>query len=134
MNIRSILLLATSAAILFTASSNAQGSDSTSAAVTIPTVVVSLTNTYGLAASSPASFALYNGGNAVAMDTNGNITVTQPTDIRFVFANSGNYQFRPIGISFEQTDSNGSDQTGAQNFSIGGVGNGALILHDNLQT
>jgi len=68
------------------------------------------------------------------MDTNGNITVTQPTDIRFVFANSGNYQFRPIGISFEQTDSNGSDQTGAQNFSIGGVGNGALILHDNLQT
>lgn len=119
---------------MFTASSNAQSAGNISAAVTIPTVVVSVTNTYGLAASSPASFALYNGGNAVAVDANGNTTVTQPTDIRFVFANSGTYQFQPIGISFKQTDSNGSDQTGTLNFSIGSLGHAALVLHDNLQT
>jgi hypothetical protein len=133
MKVNPRFITASVTAALLAVSVNASSRDSASAGITTPTVVVTVIHAYNTSFNSTASYALYNGGDAVSMDAQGNITVSQPTDIRFILANSGGYQNQPIGISFKQTNVGMADPTGATNFSVGSIAHGALVIHDDLR-
>lgn len=128
------------ACIIAALGSSSGYSQSQSAEVAVPTIVVSVQQMAAPTANSSATFALYNGGNAVALlNPQGDIAVYKATDIRFIFAPDIGKQYMPIGITFRQTagDSSGgtssspSDQSGTRNFPARSVADAVLTVHAN---
>lgn len=89
-----------------------------------------MTQALPLPLESQATWRLYNGGSAVSMDANGDLTVNMPTDIRFVIEGPNGTAYSPVGVTFRQAGT--SDPTGAINFTLN-VADQVLLVHDRDQ-
>ena len=117
------------AMLVFASGIGLSNQSSQAAEITVPTLVMTIDQMAPANANSSASFVLHNGGKAVVLrNAGGDMTVHQPTEIRFVFDPAGTKDYAPVGIAFKQTSGGTSDKAGTRNFPTRNVADGVLTI------